>query len=164
MADLTKPGRQDDFAALVGISQPAVADLVRRGVIRPGDTLAEQLLGYCGHLRAVAAGRVESPELTEQRTRVARTKADRDELRLRREIGELVDADGVRRALADIGTAARDAWLSLPDRLAATVAAETDTSRAHALLLADVERTISTFSAAIVRLAELNKPRGGDAG
>ena len=48
---------QSEFAELVGITQPAVSDLVKRGVLRPNITAATWLRDYCAHLREEAAGR-----------------------------------------------------------------------------------------------------------
>lgn len=48
---------QAEFANLVGITQPAVSDLQRRGVLRDGGTGQVWLKAYCEHLREQAAGR-----------------------------------------------------------------------------------------------------------
>lgn len=48
---------QHEFAALVGVSQQAVSDLVKRGVLRPSVTGQAWLHAYCEHLREQAAGR-----------------------------------------------------------------------------------------------------------
>lgn len=48
---------QVEFAELVGIGQPAVSDLQRRGVLRPNVTGASWLRAYCEQLREQAAGR-----------------------------------------------------------------------------------------------------------
>lgn len=48
---------QSEFADLVGVTQQAVSDLVKRGVLRPNLTAATWLREYCAHLREEAAGR-----------------------------------------------------------------------------------------------------------
>ena len=48
---------QAQFGELVGISQPAVSDLLTREVIQPGATAGAWLIDYCAHLREQAAGR-----------------------------------------------------------------------------------------------------------
>jgi len=48
---------QTEFADLVGISQQAVSDLKRRGVLRDNVTGASWLRAYCEQLREQAAGR-----------------------------------------------------------------------------------------------------------
>src|SRR5471030_1147909 len=54
---------QAQFGAMVGISQPAVSDLMTRGVLSPGGTVREWLHEYCGNLREQAAGRYAAGEL-----------------------------------------------------------------------------------------------------
>ncbi|WP_164963965.1 terminase small subunit [Rubrivivax sp. JA1026] len=67
---------QSQFAELVGITQPAVSDLQKRGVLKANATGRTWLLAYCGQLREEAAGRAG---------RLAEARAALDEER-RREI------------------------------------------------------------------------------
>lgn len=68
--------RQADFAVLVGISQPAVSDLVSKGVLDNGAPLRQWLLAYCLRLREQAAGRMGSEvgglDLAQERAALAR--------------------------------------------------------------------------------------------
>lgn len=80
VTDLDSPMTQAAFGALVGISQPAVSDLLSRDVMRPGDTARAWLLAYCEQLRAVAAGRDPDGELSIERARVARATAEKLEM------------------------------------------------------------------------------------
>jgi terminase small subunit / prophage DNA-packing protein len=48
---------QAEFGELVGITQQAVSDLARRGVLKPNVTGLAWLRAYCSHLREEAAGR-----------------------------------------------------------------------------------------------------------
>jgi phage terminase Nu1 subunit (DNA packaging protein) len=68
---------QAQFGELVGISQPAVSDLLARDVLKRGDSAQVWLLAYCEHLRIIAAGRDPDGELSTERARVARETADR---------------------------------------------------------------------------------------
>ncbi len=68
---------QAQFGELVGISQPAVSDLLARDVLKRGDPAGVWLLAYCEHLRTIAAGRDPDGELSTERARVARETADR---------------------------------------------------------------------------------------
>lgn len=67
---------QEAFGALVGISQPAVSDLMSRGVIEQGQPAGAWLLAYTAHLREQAAGRGADGELASERARLAREQAD----------------------------------------------------------------------------------------
>jgi len=78
--DLAKPTTQKQFGLLVGISQPAVSDLLQRSVIKEGDSAGQWLLAYCGHLREQAAGRssgIGTLNLVDERARLAREQADK---------------------------------------------------------------------------------------
>lgn len=76
---LSRPGTQAEFGVLVGISQPAVSDLLARGVIAPGANLIDWLRAYCAHLREQAAGRASSGDLdlVQERARLAKEQADK---------------------------------------------------------------------------------------
>jgi terminase small subunit / prophage DNA-packing protein len=70
---------QEAFGKMVGISQQAVSNLVSRGVLMPGASTDVWIIGYCSHLREVAAGRVatEGLDLATERARLARENADK---------------------------------------------------------------------------------------
>ncbi len=75
---LDQPIRQADFGLMVGIGQPAVSDLVSRGVLEDGAPLRQWLLAYCGRLREQAAGRVGATDggldLAQERAALARSQ------------------------------------------------------------------------------------------
>lgn len=77
MTPLDMACTQADFGDLVGISQQAVSDLIKRDVIKPGATAGQWLIDYCQHLRETAAGRDPDGELATERARVARETADK---------------------------------------------------------------------------------------
>ncbi len=70
---------QTQAGEVLGISQPAVSDLYRRGVFKDGMPLRLMIQAYCANLRQVAAGRVAvgDIELVTERARLAREQADR---------------------------------------------------------------------------------------
>lgn len=79
LMDLDVPITQSRFGDLVGISQPAVSDLMRRKILADGAAGCEWLLAYCDHLREVAAGRggENALELAAERARLAKEQADK---------------------------------------------------------------------------------------
>lgn len=79
MPDLRAPLTQAQFGDLIGITQPAVSDLVRRRILPEGGTAGEWLLAYCEHMREIAAGRGgdDGPALVAERARLAREQADK---------------------------------------------------------------------------------------
>lgn len=76
VVDLAEPISQEAFGELVGVSQPAVSDMMSRGVIAAGEPAGAWLLAYCKHLREQAAGRGADGELASERARLAREQAD----------------------------------------------------------------------------------------
>jgi phage terminase Nu1 subunit (DNA packaging protein) len=74
--DLSIRVTQEDFGALVGISQPAVSGLLANGVIQKEGTAAQWLLAYCARLREQAAGRLGADggalDLVQERAALAR--------------------------------------------------------------------------------------------
>ncbi len=79
MVNLTEKMTQEEFGRLVGISQSAISDLHKRGILTAGIAAGEWLLQYCAHLREVAAGRLASGDLdlAGERARLAREQADK---------------------------------------------------------------------------------------
>lgn len=65
---------------IVGISQPAVSDLIKRDVIKENSPAGVWLLDYCAHLREQAAGRMGTDttlDLVTERARLAKEQADK---------------------------------------------------------------------------------------
>lgn len=56
---LERPCTQEEFGELVGISQQAVSNLVKRGVLKPGQTGQHWLDRYLSHLRQVVIDRLQ---------------------------------------------------------------------------------------------------------
>src|SRR5471032_268511 len=82
MVDLTGTMTQTAFGDLVGISQQAVSDLLRRDVITAGDPARAWLQSYCTHLREQAAGRAAAGDLdlAGERAALARVQRERIEM------------------------------------------------------------------------------------
>ena len=57
--DLDRPCTQEQFAELVGITQPTVSKLVARGILVPGQTAQHWLDRYLSHLRSVIIDRLQ---------------------------------------------------------------------------------------------------------
>lgn len=96
---------QSAFGDLVGISQQAVSDLVKRDVIVPGETAAVWLLAYCANLREQAAGRAASGELDlgAERAALAREQRVRIEMQNAQTRRELAPVAVLELALATMG-------------------------------------------------------------
>lgn len=82
MVDLTSTMTQTAFGDLVGISQQAVSDLLRRDVLAAGEPARVWLQAYCTHLREQAAGRAAAGDLdlAAERAALARVQRERIEM------------------------------------------------------------------------------------
>lgn len=75
---------QDAFGRLVGISQPAVSDLMQRGILEPGASGHDWLLAYCERLREIGAGRQAADgglDLVQERAALARAQRESFEIK-----------------------------------------------------------------------------------
>lgn len=97
---LDSPSTQEEFALLVNITQQAVGQLVKRGILTDGEPLRRWVRRYATHLRdrAGTPGRAAAIE----RLAVARAKAQ--ELKNRRAERDVIPAIEVRQVLSRIST------------------------------------------------------------
>ena len=63
--------------------------------------------------------------------------------------GKVIEAEVVRKSMADAGRALRDGILSLPDRLATVLAAESDPKKIHVTLKTELSRELEALANAI---------------
>jgi hypothetical protein len=63
--------------------------------------------------------------------------------------GKLIDAEAVRKQLADANRALRDGLLAIPGRLAPTCAAETDQKKVHSLMEQEIKRELERQASAV---------------
>lgn len=112
--DLDAACTQEQFGQLVGIGQPAVSDLVSRGVLRAGDRIGLWLLAYAAHLRAVSAGRGADGELARERTRLASAQAEKVERQNKIDSGEYAPVDLIQKVLAEVCRSLASALEALP--------------------------------------------------
>lgn len=108
---------QAQFGELVGISQPAVSDLLTREVIQPGAAAGAWLIDYCAHLREQAAGRGADGELAYQRSELARVSRERAEIKLALERREYAPVSLIEQVLATVGRTIAGSLEALPGTL-----------------------------------------------
>lgn len=153
LIDLGQPMTQASFGDLVGITQPAVSDLLRRQVLRDRAAAGEWLLAYCDHLREIAAGRggEESQSLAAERARLAKEQADKIAMQNAVTRRELVPVSVVENVLASIGAKIGRLLDSIPGTLRRRVATlSTDDVNEVRLVLAKCRNMAAGF-----RLASL---------
>lgn len=151
--DLLEVIPQRQLAALLGVSEGRVSQLVGDGVIPAGAPASAQVAAYCENLRAVAAGRADTPEIATERARLLAAQAKREELRLAEDQGALIRVDAVRTVMASTYIMVREAIMNVPARLAPQLAAESDTAAIQTLLHAELHATLTTLAGASAKLA-----------
>lgn len=82
MIDLSMKATQSEFGQMVGISQPAVSDLLARGVLTLDASAGVWLREYCSQLREVAAGRAAAGDLDLAAERAALARAQRERIEM----------------------------------------------------------------------------------
>ncbi len=115
-----------------------VNQLARDGVLsteRPGRFDAHVVVPEFLKFKAATT---EEHALLEQKIRWNRARATREEMELKIRTGELIETCKVEREAFHVARVVRDAMLSLPDRLAGIVTAETDQAKNHALLTKEI--------------------------
>lgn len=153
---------QAELGQLIGVGQARVSQLVAEGVI-VGVTIADQVGSYTAHLRAVAAGRVDAPEVATERARLLAAQARREELKLAKDRGEVILVEAVRIGLARSLSALRDAMLALSDRLAPALAPETDARAVHRMLSAEIHRALTEFARGTAEISGTDAATAGEA-
>jgi len=115
LIDLDGQVSQRDFSVLIGVSEPAVSGLIKRGVIRSEQPFGEQLLAYCSHLREQAAGR--SIELSEERAGLAREQKLLARIKKQRELGEWAPIENITLVLSRVTAQMASIFDSIPIQL-----------------------------------------------
>ena len=117
--DLGQPITQEQFAALVGISQQAVSEMLARGTLLRDAPCGAWLLAYCANLREQAAGRATNGDiqLASERARLAREQADRVAMVNAERRKELAPVALLERVLANVGRQIAAILEALPSQL-----------------------------------------------
>lgn len=115
--DLDQPCLQVDFANLVGISQPAVSELLTKGILKAGQPTRIWLLAYTRQLREQAAGRGADGELAANRAAESGTRNEMLQIKLKKMRGEYAPVIAIEQVLAHIGTQIASKLEPLPARI-----------------------------------------------
>lgn len=115
--NLDLPCLQADFAALVGISQPAVSDLLKRGVLVADQPVSAWLLAYTHQLREQAAGRGADGELAANRAAESATRNALLQIKLKKARGEYAEVALIEQVIAHVGTQIASQLEPLPARI-----------------------------------------------
>ncbi|MDP3819906.1 MAG: hypothetical protein Q8R33_00375 [Burkholderiales bacterium] len=108
---------QQVFAEVVGITQPAVSDLVTRGVLVAGETMGVWLRGYTAHLRSQVNTRDPNGRLAAERALLARAQRQGQELRNQAARRDYAPAEVLEAVLAIASSALYEEMAKLPAQI-----------------------------------------------
>lgn len=115
----------DEMAALLGVSTRTVRELAaKKRLVRTGHgrfDMPASVATYCAHLREVASGNTASPDLTAERTRLAKEQADRISIENERSRGTLIVAEEAGARWADEIVKLRARLLAVPGQVALVI-------------------------------------------
>lgn len=80
-------------------------------------------------------------------------QAQLEQLKLAKESGKYIEADVARAAIEDIGVRTQKAFLAIPDRIAAVLAAERDTFKVQRLLEGEIRGVLTSLASDLGRAA-----------
>ena len=166
---------KSEYAKHRGVSKPYITKLAKNGVlvlrgskvdVRASDTVLDdkpvddvdpptpmqQPVGAAPPLRPVEGQGQGGASFGQARTieMVFRAKLRRLEYETKQ--GKLIEAEVYRKASADAFRTFRDGLLGLPDRLATTIAAESDPKKVHLALKTEISRELEAASDAVLSL------------
>lgn len=163
--ELNQTVTQSRFAEMIGVSEARVSQLASDGVITSGATAGQWLLDYCHRLREQAAGRLGSEvgglDLSQERAQLARHQSGIAELRLAEMRGELIRVDAVQQVLAGTLAGTRDRLLTVADRVAPIVAAETDPAAVHQAVYNEIHQALAQLAGAPLAIDRAAQDVGG---
>lgn len=135
-----------ELSDLLNISTRRIQQLVAEGVFPRADrgeyVLRECVRAYVGYLRESRAGEVS---LTDERTRLARAKADAEELKLQREREGWISRKGAEEVWGTIVLTVRAGLLAIPDRAAAALVGK-PAEEIRARLDAEIRRVLENLA------------------
>lgn len=113
---------QAQIAEHLGLSQPAIAQLVALGILqragRAGMDIDACRLAYIGHLRDIAAGRTGDATLTSERIRLTSAQAAKVEMANAQRRGEILEIGPMVQLFCDQAAMVRTRLLAIPSSAA----------------------------------------------
>jgi phage terminase Nu1 subunit (DNA packaging protein) len=107
------------------------------------------ITAYIKYLQDRVSGRKSSADQHAERTRLTAAQAEKTELEVQEIKGDLIRADAVYRNQHRAGTILKNNLLSIADRQAAILAAETDPGRVHELLTDEIKNGLTNVIEAL---------------
>lgn len=137
---------RSELAFTLALSETRVAELVKSGVLpqpqgRGKFDLGASVRAYLYYSRSQTKG-----TLAEEKTRLTKAKADREELNLAVRSKELIEVSTVEKVVFEKARQTREGLLSLADRLAGILAPITEQSKVHVILTKEIHQALEALT------------------
>lgn len=134
------------LSALFNLTDRRVQQMAEENIIPKSDRglypLWPSITGYIKFLQDRMGGRKSSDDTNSERTRLLSAQAEKTELEVETIKRNLINADQVRTQDFTLAVILKNNLLSMPDRIAAIVAAETDAGAVHDLISDEVRHSL----------------------
>lgn len=142
------------LARLLDLDERRIQQLAQENIVVKVDRglydISTSVSGYVKNIRANLPAPGKRMDFNGQRSRLTAARADLAELEKEEKVGSLIDAEGAEKAAFDLARKAQEALVSIPDRLASILAAETDTVKVHKLMEAEIVLVCTALADATV--------------
>ena len=134
------------IAKLLDLTERRVQQLAREGVIPKAESgrydLVQAVRGYVKYLRDRALGEASTADVFSEKARLTKLTADKLEIEIARQTGQLVDAAAVKREAFTCGRQVRDRLMKIPDKLSPELATLDDAHAIRARLLGEFREVL----------------------
>ncbi len=151
-------GTRRQVSILLGLGLTRISQLTTSGVFPRPTSSGQYDLAAC--VQAYIRSLRKDSTMSEEQRLLTKAKRQREELRVRRERGELIELDEAREQAFQTGRRVRDTLLSIPDRLAGELAAEHDQGRTHVMLYKELHDVCSELAAWCTTMTRPTRTRG----
>ena len=135
-----------DLANITGITKQRIHQLVKEGVIKKTErgvfNLVESVCDYCVYIRGVSRGSDTKKEGDTHRNKLIKAKADMAAMEVSKMKGDLISASVQRSHDYALATILKNNLFSIPDRISAIIAAESEASTVHDLITQEVRNSL----------------------
>ena len=147
MTDITLPDcSASDLAYVTRITTQRIHQLVKKDVIKKNErgvfNLAESVRGYCEYIRGVSRGSDTKKEGDTHRNKLLKAKADMAAMEVSKMRGDLISASVQRSHDYTLAAILKNNLFSIPDRISAIVAAESEAGAVHDLITQEVRNSL----------------------
>ncbi|MFQ5510185.1 MAG: terminase small subunit, Nu1 [Leptospirillia bacterium] len=134
------------IAKLLGLTERRVQQLAREGVIPRAESgrydLVAVVQAYIKYLRDRSLGEASTADVYTEKARLTKLTADKLEIEISRQTGQLVDAAAVKKEAFTAGRQVRDRLMKIPDKISPELATMDDGHAIRNRLLAEFREVL----------------------